>query len=188
MNEPTDIPTTDQPPDNGQAVNPRGVAAAAGLIAAALQQVIPKVAELAASAEADAGVLFDAQLVDEIAAAAREQSDVEYRAELEELREQVAGLLAAAAGPQTTWRAEHETIPIELYTNRGSAREHCEALVRRESPGAALSWLVWESDDEDAEPEPEELAVTVDGEEQLTGYVIVPFTALPSYAPEAGDE
>lgn len=119
MNEPTDTPTTVQPPDGGRAVAHSAAMAAAGLIAAELHRVIPKVAELVASAEADAGVLFDAQLADEIAAAAREQSAAEHRAELTICR---AGVLREAADAINALPQDDECDP-----GRGDAAE----LLRR---------------------------------------------------------
>lgn len=95
MSEPTD-PKTTTPPDGGRTVTPRAVAAAAGLIAAALQQAIPHIATAAAASEQVAGVLFDPELAEEIAAAAREQTAAEARAELDELRDRLAELTGTA--------------------------------------------------------------------------------------------
>ncbi|MFE5159676.1 hypothetical protein ACFRNT_14370 [Streptomyces sp. NPDC056697] len=117
MNEPTDTPTTHQPPSTSRTTT--AAAAAAGLIAAELHRIIPQVAALVASAEADAGVLFNAQLADEIAAAAREQSAAEHRAELTICR---AGVLREAADAINALPQDDECDP-----GRGDAAE----LLRR---------------------------------------------------------
>ncbi|WP_432589971.1 hypothetical protein ABVG11_34415 [Streptomyces sp. HD1123-B1] len=184
MNEPTDTQSTDPQPPDGTAVSPRSLAAANDVVRNAMERVIPQLAAVAVDAEAMAGILFDPKLAEQIATAARDQAAAEYRAELEELRGRLAEL---EAGAHTLWRAEHHTIPIELYTNPRAAREHCESLMRRDEPDAELRWHTWEPSTDD-DPQPEELVCTVGGRERLSDYVIVPLTALPEYDPTAGDD
>ncbi|MER7874863.1 hypothetical protein ABTY63_15070 [Streptomyces solisilvae] len=117
MNEPTDTTTTHQPPGNSRATT--AASAAAALIAAALHEAIPKMAELIADAEANAGVLFCPQLAEEIAAAAREQAHAEHLAELAVCR---AGALREAADAINALPQDYECDP-----GRGDAAE----LLRR---------------------------------------------------------
>ncbi|MGI3230599.1 hypothetical protein ACRJ4B_49945 [Streptomyces sp. GTA36] len=81
----------------------------------------------------------------------------------------------------TVYRASHGSIVIERYTTPEAAREHCEALMLRESPHAALDWI---EDDEDGVAE---LAATIDGDEMATGYVVTALTIAAAYDEQADE-
>ncbi|MCP9205553.1 hypothetical protein [Streptomyces cucumeris] len=90
----------------------------------------------------------------------------------------------------TVYRASHESITFGHYATREAAREHCEALVRRECGDAgSLGWIP----DDGSDDAPEELSVfgpawEEDGpEETCTGYVVTPLTVATAYD-EDGDE
>ncbi|MEW2636449.1 hypothetical protein AB0903_33635 [Streptomyces sp. NPDC048389] len=67
------------------------VQAATGVIRASIEQGNGTPAGIA-QAEADAGILFDPKRAEQIATAAREQAAAEYRAEIDDLREENASL------------------------------------------------------------------------------------------------
>ncbi|MFM9675821.1 hypothetical protein [Streptomyces brasiliscabiei] len=87
--------------------------------------------------------------------------------------------LEAAQG--TAFRASHDSIVMGLYTTPAAAREHCEALVRREMPDNSLDWI------EDEEDGVAELTVWIGGEETTTGYVVTALEVASAYDPD-GDE
>ncbi|MFJ9979651.1 hypothetical protein [Streptomyces cyaneofuscatus] len=92
---------------------------------------------------------------------------------------------AAAARPLTVYRAEHETIPLGTYSTEAAAREHAEA-AQFASYGAAepVLFFDWIGDEDDEQPR--ELVVQVDGgEEQYTGFVVVPVPVSYAYDPDA---
>lgn len=107
----------------------------------------------------------------------------ETAAELAALRVRVAELEKAASADLTVYRASHESIVIGHYTTARVAREHCEAYVRREHPGAVLDWIA----DEDDDLSPAELAEQVGDEEALTGYVVTPVSVAAEFDAD-GDE
>ncbi len=84
----------------------------------------------------------------------------------------------------TGWRAEYDRVPLGTYMTERPAREHCEALARREHPATALAFDWIGADDPE---EPHELCVTVTGAETSTGYTVVPVPLLTGYYPD-GDE
>ncbi|MFG3426183.1 hypothetical protein [Streptomyces californicus] len=96
-----------------------------------------------------------------------------------------AALGTAAAVPATIYRAEHETIRVGHYTTEAAARRHCEALVSDEHPADRSLIFDWIGDEDDAE-EPRELVVQVDGgDEQMTGYVVVPLSVAVEFDADA---
>ncbi|MET8707815.1 hypothetical protein [Streptomyces californicus] len=96
-----------------------------------------------------------------------------------------AALGTAAAVPAKIHRAEHETIHVGHYTTEAAARRHCEALVSDEHPADRSLVFDWIGDEDDAE-EPRELVVQVDGgDEQMTGYVVVPLDVATEFDPDA---
>lgn len=89
----------------------------------------------------------------------------------------------------TVYRAEHseDTEPLGLYTNRGAARTHGEAMAAHDNKQAGLT-PCWIPDDGDPFAV-EELSVFGPGEddEDTTGYVVVPVTVASVYEPEADE-
>jgi hypothetical protein len=125
-----------------------------------------------------------ADYAEAVATVARlEQKRVELERIANAERERVAELERQAAADVTVYRASHDSIVIGHYTTAAAAREHCEAYVQREHPGAVLDWIA----DEDDELSPAELAEQVGDEESLTGYVVTPVTVAAAYDPD-GDE
>ncbi|MCX4826079.1 hypothetical protein OG883_41145 [Streptomyces sp. NBC_01142] len=87
----------------------------------------------------------------------------------------------------TVYRAEHseDLEPLGLYTNRGAARAHGEAMAEHDNkqPGLTHCWIP-----DDGDPSAvEELSEFGPGEddEDATGYVVVPVTVTSAYEPEA---
>jgi hypothetical protein len=96
--------------------------------------------------------------------------------------EEKATAEAATATPELTiYRAAHESLVLGWYTNAAEARRHCATLMLREQPSAALDWI------EDEEDDVAELAATVDGEENPTGYLVTALTVASEYD-EGADE
>ncbi len=85
----------------------------------------------------------------------------------------------------TGWRAEYDRLPLGTYMTERPAREHCEALARREHPADTALAFDWIGADDPEEPH--ELCVTVTGAETSTGYTVVPVPLLTVYYPD-GDE
>lgn len=90
----------------------------------------------------------------------------------------------------TIYRASHESIVMGHYTTREAAREHCEALQRRElAEGAFLGWVP----DDGSDKAPEELSVFGPGhdddgpDEDCTGYVVTPLEVASEYDEEADE-
>lgn len=101
----------------------------------------------------------------------------------------------AEAPALTVFRASHESIVMGHYTSREAAREHCQTLMRRESPIATLEWRPdgeWREDD-DGEPGPdeaEELYAYGSHESSTwdpTGYVVTPVEVASEYDEEADE-
>ncbi len=92
-----------------------------------------------------------------------------------------------AAHPQaahTDYRAQHEGIPLGLYTSEAEARRHCEGWLGRDYPADRALIFDWIGDEDDEEPC--ELTVRVDGgDETPTGYVVVPLSVAAAYDPDA---
>jgi hypothetical protein len=85
----------------------------------------------------------------------------------------------------TIYRAEHDSgIPLGLYTTEAAARAHCEATASHEHPGSVALSFDW-IDDESEPEEPRELTVTIDGDEETTGYIVTPLTVASEYDAEA---
>lgn len=85
------------------------------------------------------------------------------------------------------YRASHESIPMGLYTNRQSAREHCETLMRRETNGTALEWRLDEPSEEDSPEELWDLGHGPNDEWFATGYVVTPLEIASEYDAEADE-
>ncbi|MFD5903617.1 hypothetical protein ACFWHG_19260 [Streptomyces microflavus] len=91
----------------------------------------------------------------------------------------------AAEEPLVMYRAEHETIPLGTYTTEAAARAHAEAAMSSEVGPEHTVTFDWVGDESDLESW-WELVVQVDGgDEQPTGYVVVPITVASAYDPEA---
>jgi hypothetical protein len=89
---------------------------------------------------------------------------------------------SATATPElTVYRASHDSIVMGLYTTAAAAREHCETLMRRESPDTNLDWI------EDEEDDIAELTAWLGGEECVTGYVVTALPVASAYDEEADE-
>lgn len=121
----------------------------------------------------------------------------EIAAELEYLRQRFRGAQeelgekdtregeSASPATLTIYRAEHDSgIPLGLYTTEAAARAHCEATATDEHPADVALFFDW-IDDESEPEEPRELAVTIDGDEETTGYIVTPLTVASEYDAEA---
>ncbi|UJV43843.1 hypothetical protein [Streptomyces sp. AMCC400023] len=87
----------------------------------------------------------------------------------------------AGVPPLMVFRASHDSIVMGLYETAAAAREHCEALVRREMPDNSLDWI------EDEEDGVAELTAWVGGEETTTGYVVEALEVASAYDPDADE-
>ncbi|MET9952365.1 hypothetical protein ABZ135_12560 [Streptomyces sp. NPDC006339] len=89
----------------------------------------------------------------------------------------------------TVYRAQHDAIPLGLYTNRAAARAHCEELLRRDISGGSLGWVP----DHGGPDSPEDLVVVGPGgdedgpDETVTGYVVTPLSVATAYDAEADE-
>ncbi|MER7696204.1 hypothetical protein [Streptomyces sp. NPDC096095] len=92
---------------------------------------------------------------------------------------------AAAEQPLMMYRAQYAGIPLGTYTTEGAARAHAEfALSSKYGPERTLVHD-WIGDEDDLE-EPRELVAQVDGgDEQPTGYVVVPIRVATAFDPDA---
>lgn len=99
----------------------------------------------------------------------------------------LAGLPAGPDADLLVYRAEHDSIPVGLYTTAEAAQEHCEALVSREFEGRFSVLFEWQADEEDQESAVLELDVLVDGERVSTGYSVTPLEAASAYDPDADE-
>ncbi|MFF8656760.1 hypothetical protein [Streptomyces huasconensis] len=88
---------------------------------------------------------------------------------------------SAAEQPLVVFQASHESIVMGLYATAAVARAHCEALMRRDVPGAALDWI------EDEEDGVAELAAAFGEDERPTGYVVTALEIASAYDEEAGE-
>ncbi|MFE3383220.1 hypothetical protein [Streptomyces anulatus] len=92
---------------------------------------------------------------------------------------------AAAEQPLVMYRAMCRTIPLGTYTSEGAARAHAEhALSSEYGPERTLlrDWIGGEHGPEELR----ELVVQVDGgDEQYTGYTVVPVPVAASFDPDA---
>lgn len=96
---------------------------------------------------------------------------------------------AAEPAELTVFRAQHDTLPMGLYTTAAAARAHCEAEVRREHDESTKVSLWWREDDSAdwAEAGEAELMehVTPQGVDRgrtwRTGYVVTPLTVASAY-------
>lgn len=98
----------------------------------------------------------------------------------------VAAGAAPAAPELTVYRAQHDSIVLDLYDNRDAARAHCEAYLRREvGDTVPLQWVP----DYSGEVVVEELsyigASDDDPAMDLTGYVVTPLTVASRFDEEA---
>ncbi|MCX4676747.1 hypothetical protein OG413_15790 [Streptomyces sp. NBC_01433] len=92
---------------------------------------------------------------------------------------------SAAAQSLTVYRAEHETIPLGTYTTEGAARAHAESALSCEYAADRTVMYDWIGDEDDPEA-PRELVAQVDGgDEQYTGYIVVPVAVAAAFAPDA---
>ncbi|WP_172384757.1 hypothetical protein [Streptomyces sp. MNP-20] len=94
-----------------------------------------------------------------------------------------AQALPVEAAPVTIYRAEHPDSGITLghYGTAAAARAHCEAMARREIPGASLDWI------EDEEDGTAELAAAFGEDERATGYVVTALELASEYDEEADE-
>ncbi|MEV5688598.1 hypothetical protein AB0L68_36380 [Streptomyces sp. NPDC052164] len=92
---------------------------------------------------------------------------------------------SAAAQPLTVYRAEHETIPLGTYAAEGAARAHAESALSAEHGPDRTVMYDWIGDENDPEA-PRELVAQVDGgDEQYTGYIVVPVPVAARFDPAA---
>lgn len=105
---------------------------------------------------------------------------IDVEAENERLRARVAELEAA---PTTVYRAEHPDSGIILghYGTEAAARAHCEALMRRDIPGASLDWI------EDEEDRVAELVAAFGEDERSTGYLVTALELDSEYDPDSDE-
>lgn len=110
--------------------------------------------------------------------------------ELVQQRDRIVNDVAAALATEapgvatlTIYRAEHPDSGITLghYATAAAARAHCEALMRRDFPGASLDWI------EDEEDGVAELVAAVGEDEQPTGYAVVALELDSEYDEEADE-
>jgi hypothetical protein len=99
----------------------------------------------------------------------------------EETRKKATASAATATPELTVYRASHDSIVMGLYTTAAAAREHCETLMRRESPDTNLDWI------EDEEDDVAELTAWLGGEECVTGYVVTALPVASAYDEEADE-
>jgi hypothetical protein len=99
----------------------------------------------------------------------------------EETRKKATASAATATPELTVYRASHDSIVMGLYTTAAAAREHCETLMRRESPDTNLDWI------EDEEDDTAELTAWLGGEECVTGYVVTALPVASAYDEEADE-
>ncbi|GHA28957.1 hypothetical protein GCM10010372_31060 [Streptomyces tauricus] len=87
------------------------------------------------------------------------------------------------AAPTAVYRAEHPDSGIVLghYGTEAAARAHCEAMSRRDIPGAALDWI------EDDEDRVAELVAAFGEDERPTGYIVTALELDSEYDPEAAE-
>jgi hypothetical protein len=85
--------------------------------------------------------------------------------------------------PLQVYRAEHPDSGIILghYGTPAAARAHCEAMSRRETPGASLDWI---EDDEDGIAE---LVAAFGEDERSTGYIVTALELAAEYDEEADE-
>lgn len=105
----------------------------------------------------------------------------------EEKSSRAAADATSGQAPLIVYRAEHESIPMGLYTTREAAREHCMTLMRREACGHALDWRADEPSEEDSPEELWDLGDGPDDERFATGYVVTPLEVASKYDPEADE-
>lgn len=93
---------------------------------------------------------------------------------------------ACDAAALVVFRAEHDSIPLGIYTTREAAREHCRVLMERAEPDR--TGLHWKSTD-DQDPAAEEVLayIDADGDGVATDFVVTPIAVQIAYDPE-GDE
>ncbi|MFJ2209368.1 hypothetical protein [Streptomyces microflavus] len=91
----------------------------------------------------------------------------------------------AAEQPLRVYRAEHASIPLGTYTTEASARAHAEDVMSSEFGPERTVTYDWIGDEDD----PDgwwELVVQIDGgDEQPTGYVVIPIAVGTAYDPDA---
>ena len=90
----------------------------------------------------------------------------------------VAHREVTAPADVTVWRAQHDSIPMGLYTTREAAKAHCEADTLRDLPGVSLDWI------EDEEDGVAELIAAFGEDERPTGYVVTALTVASAYDKE----
>lgn len=102
---------------------------------------------------------------------------------LRRLLDAEARIAELEAAPTTVYRAEHPDSGTTLghYGTAAAAREHCEAMTRREFPDANVDWL------EDDEDRIAELTVWIRGEELTTGYIVTALELASAYDEEADE-
>jgi hypothetical protein len=132
----------------------------------------------------------------ELPAPAAAQQRKGYEAAIEVMRQEKlpmsVGLLEAQlelnaldglAPELTIYRAEHPDSGITLghYGTAAAARKHCEAVTRREIPGATLDWI------EDDEDRVAELVASFGEDERSTGYIVTALDIASEYDDEADE-
>lgn len=104
-------------------------------------------------------------------------------------RGDAGGITQADAEPTVeVFRAEyeHEITPIESYTTREVAREHCETEAEGSEPRPRdLFELEWRPDPDDERAEELWVVGTAPGDEERTGYSVTAVAIATEYDPEA---
>jgi hypothetical protein len=87
--------------------------------------------------------------------------------------------------PLTVFRAQHDSIPMGLYTTAAEAREHCEDEERRSWPTGTNLSFDWIEDEDDGVAEL--VVVAGQNEESTTGHVVTALEVASKYDPDGED-
>jgi hypothetical protein len=85
-----------------------------------------------------------------------------------------------SAVPAPVWLAARASIPLNYYTTRAAAQEHCNTDADNEGLDGELAWA-----SDEYEPEQRmELDITTDTGTAPTGYTVIAITPATAYDPE----
>ncbi|MFF3310536.1 hypothetical protein [Streptomyces sp. NPDC002952] len=82
---------------------------------------------------------------------------------------------------RTAYRAWRGAIALGTYDSAETARQHCEAVIRRDLPTVSLDWI------EDEEDQVAELVASVGEDERVTGFVVTALEIASEYNAEADE-